>query len=611
MTTEPLSLDNGFHTEPKERPVVIQVHEVPITSPLGEKSEEQAQEFVNVGSKAGDASLEMAGAIIETFRLKGSQSGNPFSSKRPLQSMRRRGSSLGSVDGQDWEFEARGLNVQRKLIHFPSLGAAQLSGEENGRRHSTTATHYFSSAAPRDFSSSEPLGARPNSLSLEPPSVAQSWPYPYHINLSSVNGLCGIVPPLTPPEELGPFKWEPAILADTDSGVRTVSNAGRNQQRGQGHQQSRNSSSSRPSEIQMPERSSMGQDESSRSNWLGRACQCLVASLGDTAAQQQIQMVVQALPSQGKSVNVQPLFEKVVEAVENHYTYPPYITITHAVSQVMSMDEVPASPPATPNTNYSSDDYFQDQTIFTHAAVVPAYHHQPTVPASIGARPSNIITAPSSIHLSILERYIPPTTAEEVNDFFTLSRRSYLADRLLELCSNNGTLLLVYPTRTGAATFANRYIGPIIEPFLRQFILVNGLYTHVAANLGKMASVEGMKSFEEMERLVAAMCERLNQRSPPRSLPSRYEIVHAETAEVVLEGAIWKDWYIDQEQPRLRQNLVDYHKAGGRMPSRVGQIEVTTSMLAREVVDGIRQSRETAGNAGMEVGVFVIRRLLV
>ena len=338
---------------------------------------------------------------------------------------------------------------------------------------------------------------------------------------------------------------------------------------------------------------------------------CLVASLADTAAQQQIQMVVQALPSQGKSANVQPLFEKVVEAVENHYTYPPYITITHAVSQVMSMDEVPASPPATPNTNYSSDDYFQDQTIFTHAAVVPAYHHQPAVPVTIGARPSNIITAPSSIQLSILERYIPPTTAEEVNDFFTLSRRSYLADRLLELSSNNGTMLLVYPTKTGASTFANRYIGPIIEPFLRQFILVNGLYAYAAANLGKMASVAGMKSFEEMERLVAAMCERLNQRSPPRSLPSRYEIVHAETAEVVLDSAIWRDWYIDQEQPRLRQNLVDYHKAGGRMPSRVGTIEVTPSMLAREVVDGIRQSRETAGHVGMEVGVFVIRRSMV
>ena len=273
MTTEPLSLDNGFHTEPKGRPVVIQIHEVPITSPLGEKSEEQAQEFVDVVGKCGDASLNRVNIITEKFSLKGSQSRNLFGSKRPLQSICRRRSSLGSVDGQDCEFDARGLNVQNKLPHFQSLGV-QLSGEENGRRHSMTTTH-FSSSAPRDFSFSEPLGARPNSLSFGPPSVAQSWPHPNRIDLPSVNGSCGIVPPLTPPEELGPFKWEPATMADSESGVRTVSNVGQNQQRGRSHQQSRNSSTSRPSEIQMPDRSTMGQDDSSRSNWLGRACQHL------------------------------------------------------------------------------------------------------------------------------------------------------------------------------------------------------------------------------------------------------------------------------------------------------------------------------------------------
>merc|ERR1712230_5723 len=189
---------------------------------------------------------------------------------------------------------------------------------------------------------------------------------------------------------------------------------------------------SRPSEIQMPDRSNLAQDAPSRSDWLGRACQHLASSLGDAGNQHQIQMVVQALPSQSKSTEVQPVFEKVVEAIQNHCTIAPYITITHAVSQVMSMDEVPASPPATPNANNSGDDYFHDQTIFTHAAVVPAYHSQSNPPMTMGSRPTNIIAAPSSIHVSILERYIPPTTAQEVNDFFTLSRRSYLADRLLQ-----------------------------------------------------------------------------------------------------------------------------------------------------------------------------------
>jgi hypothetical protein len=320
-------------------------------------------------------------------------------------------------------------------------------------------------------------------------------------------------------------------------------------------------------------------------------------------------MVVQALPSQSKSTEVQSVFEKVVEAIQNHCTITPYITITHAVSQVMSMDEVPASPPATPNANNSGDDYFNDQTIFTHAAVVPAYHSQSNPQLTMGSRPTNIIAAPSSIHVSVLERYIPPTTPQEVNDFFTLSRRSYLADRLLELSSNNGTLLLVYPTRRGGSTFTNRYVGPVIEPFLRQFILLNGLYTQLAATVGQMAAVAAMKSFKEIQEAVTAMCQALSQRAPFRGLlPSRYEIVQAETAEVVLDRAVWKDWYIEQEQPRLRQNMVDYHKSGGRMPAPRGQIEVTPGMLAREVIDGVRQSRAEAGNAGLEVGVFVIRR---
>ncbi|KAK5269624.1 hypothetical protein LTR96_005321 [Exophiala xenobiotica] len=358
----------------------------------------------------------------------------------------------------------------------------------------------------------------------------------------------------------------------------------------------------------MPDRSSLAQDAPSRSDWLGRACQHLASSLGDAGNQHQIQMVVQALPSQSKSTQVQPVFEKVVEAIQNHCTITPYITITHAVSQVMSMDEVPASPPATPNANNSGDDYFNDQTIFTHAAVVPAYHSQSNPQLTMGSRPTNIIAAPSSIHVSILERYIPPTTPQEVNDFFTLSRRSYLADRLLELSSNNGTLLLVYPTRSGGSTFTNRYVGPVIEPFLRQFILLNGLYTQLAATLGQMAAVAAMKSFKEIQEAVTAMCQALSQRAPFRGLPSRYEIVQAETAEVVLDRAVWKDWYIEQEQPRLRQNMVDYHKSGGRMPAPRGQIEVTPGMLAREVIDGVRQSRAEAGNAGLEVGVFVIRR---
>ncbi|KIX99914.1 uncharacterized protein Z520_04551 [Fonsecaea multimorphosa CBS 102226] len=431
--------------------------------------------------------------------------------------------------------------------------------------------------------------------------------YPSQFLGQVLNGTCGIVPPLTPPEDLDSFKWETPSQTDSSGGVQTASNV-EGRSANQRQNQPRTSSTSRPSEIRMPEPSNMAGDEPSRLNWLERVCQHLVSSSGDPTSQQQIQMVVQALPSQPRSTDTRRIFDRVVEDIQNHFTSPPYITITHAYFQAISMDEVPASPPATPNTNYPTDDYFQDHTVFTHAATVPAYHSHTATFNAVAQRPSNIIAAPSSIHISILERYIPPTTPREVEDFFTLSRRSYLADRLLELSSNDGSLLLIYPTKQGGQTFANRYIGPVIEPFLRQFILLNNLYTDIAIQLGRMAAVASMKSFEEMQELLSAMCEALSQRAPSRGLPSRYQVIHAETAEVVLDRALWKEWYIEQEQPRLRQNLVDYHKSGGRMPARSGRIEVTPGMLAREVVDGIRQSRETAGDVGLEVAVFVVRR---
>jgi hypothetical protein len=249
-------------------------------------------------------------------------------------------------------------------------------------------------------------------------------------------------------------------------------------------------------------------------------------------------------------------------------------------------------------------------SVFTHAAAVPAYHFKSNT-ANMASRQMYNVAAPGTIHISILERYIPPTTGKEVEDFFSLSRRSYLADRLLELSPNNGSLLLIYPTQQGGQTFAKDYLDPIIAPFLRQFIILNSLYAELATELGNMSAIPEMKTFGEMEASLAALCEAVAAMVPTRGARSQYEIVHAEKAEVILDRTLWRDWYVEQETPRLKQNLVDYHKSGARMPSRSGRIEVTTGMLAREVIDGIRQSRHAAGDVGLEIGVFVIRRTAV
>ncbi|KAL2431403.1 hypothetical protein ABEF95_007843 [Exophiala dermatitidis] len=608
MTTQPLPLDDGLLTIPKRLSTVIQIKEVPLASPTMEWPEETSQSFVEVVGKSGsetwDSQRSWAG-----FCLNRPRSGEGWLAKeRPSKRFTRRRSSLSSIDGETGDGPDNFYPRRRPLLTLPHYGSVDNAVSSDRHQRMPRSEHKDDVSA----------ACIPVSTSISIPGAgplgafgSQPWLHSSPLTAQSLAASCGVVPPLTPPEESASFNWEAPSFFDSEEGVRTVMDvAGRSARNN--HAPNSSNATSRPSEIQMPARSDLNPDETGRSNWLGRACQHLVSALGDESSQPQLQMVVQALPSQAKSSTTRPVFEKVVEEVQGRSTYPPYITITHAVSQVISMDEVPASPPATPNTNYSSsDDYFQDQTVFTHAAAVPAYHSQTQLSTASGSRSTNIIAAPSSIHMSILERYLPPTTAQEVNDFFTLSKRSYLADRLLELSANNGSLLLVYPTKLGGSTFANKYIGPVIEPFLRQFILLNSLYMELAIQLGRMAGVAGMKSFEEMRQLLEAMCRELGQRAPSRGLPSRYDVVHAETAEVVLDRALWKEWFVEQEQPRLRQNLVDYHKSGGRMPARRGQIEITPGMLAREVVDGIRHSREPAGEAGIEIGVFVIRRTLV
>ncbi len=321
-------------------------------------------------------------------------------------------------------------------------------------------------------------------------------------------------------------------------------------------------------------------------------------------------MVVQALPSQSKNPARKPAFEEVAENLQQRASNVPYITITHAVSQVVSMEDVPVSPPATPNNQVESDDYFDSQTIFTHAAAVPNYHGLPqtSIPPS-SARPSGTIAAPASVHIGTLERYIPPTTAEAVGDFFSISRRSYLVDRLTELSATNGTLLLVYPTQVGGAVFARQYIGPVIDPFLRRFVLLNNLTVDVAAAMGKIVALPKMKTFEEMEATLHDLCRDLTQRVPGRGVRGEYHVLHAEKAEVTLDRPTWVEWFVEQESARLRQNIIDYQKGGGRMPAR--GFDATPGALAREVVEGIKNSKEEAGGVGIEVGVFVIRRSIV
>jgi len=324
-------------------------------------------------------------------------------------------------------------------------------------------------------------------------------------------------------------------------------------------------------------------------------------------------MVAQRLPLRMNAASSsKPVFESIVQAIQSRVIseIPPYITITHAVPHMIAMDEVPTSPPATPNVvGPFSDDYFDMPTVFSHAAVVPFYHAVTNNLAPSLARPSNPVVAPASIHVSVLERYIPPTSPQEYVDFFSLSSRSYLVDRLAELSADSGTLLLLYPTKCGATAFASRYLGPIIEPLLRKFVFYNNLHTDIASTLAHMEAVDTMLSFDEMQSMIERLCHDLSLRGLPRSAPrSTFSVIHSGVGQALLKGSAWREAYIHQEQARMRKTLVEYQQMGGRMPGAVGHIEITPGMLVRQVTDGLRESEEVVEPAPIELGVFVLRR---
>lgn len=325
----------------------------------------------------------------------------------------------------------------------------------------------------------------------------------------------------------------------------------------------------------------------------------------------ELQVVVQAMPSHASRLSTAPRqsFEEIVARIQR-LARVPYVRITHAYTKRydVSLKDAPISPPATPNV-VGGQDYFDDWTICTNLARIPDYHSGPIQDEHRNPR----VAAPNRIHASTLERYLPPTTPQEVHDFFSLSRRSYLADRLNELHDGSdgpsGALMLVYPTLSGGRTFKTYYKDPVLDPLLRRFMMLFGLTTRAGEALGKMDAIDSLMSFEDMQSAIEALCRQLGRYVPPSGRISQFVIEHAEQTEVVLDRETWIEQFLAQESSRMRQDLVDYQKSGQRMPAQ--GFEASPAALAREVEDGIRSSTEAAGEVAIEVGVFVIRRSML
>jgi hypothetical protein len=194
---------------------------------------------------------------------------------------------------------------------------------------------------------------------------------------------------------------------------------------------------------------------------------------------------------------------------------------------------------------------------------------------------------------------------------FTLRGRSLLYDRLVELSSNGGILFFIYPTKTGAKTFMQQYLGPIIEPILRTVTVVHDLHSELGRSLGQMVSVNYLDEFEQLEAHVKTFCEKVggdgNGQAGSIGNRSTYDVIHSAKEEIVLSRSVWADdWWIKQEKPRIRDAVTKYFRKSKKLPTG----ELTGPHLLQEVLEGVstRDYQDGPPTKGVEVGVFIVKK---
>lgn len=299
------------------------------------------------------------------------------------------------------------------------------------------------------------------------------------------------------------------------------------------------------------------------------------------------------------------LFGEIILGIHEKTTTPTaWVNVFHAVPGRFTLSELPKSPPSTPGPAVGGDEYFTSK-VFDSAVAVPDYqlasHLLPPSP-----RP---VVPPGSVNVSIVERYIPPTNSNEFDEMFNLNGRSLLYDRLTELCSANGLLLFIYPTKTGARTFMRDYLSPVLDPLLRTVTVVHDLSSDLGKAVGHMSSVEHLSEYDNLHAEMVRFCNRLSEGPSSLSVsPERratYTIIHAAKEGIVLPREAWaSDWWIKQEKSRVRELVTKYFRK--KLPSS----ELTPTNLIQEILDGVahRVNESRRGPREVEVGTFIIKK---
>lgn len=342
-----------------------------------------------------------------------------------------------------------------------------------------------------------------------------------------------------------------------------------------------------------------------------------------------------------------------------------YIHISHVIDPQIPLTRLPSTPPlnsagsfgGSPGQEGSDEGYFAP-SVFNSIVVAPNSIVSSDIPGTpIRAHPPpslpapNLILPPNSLHLTLLERYIPPASPEEDVAMFN-PKTSLLTDRILELSPDGGSLIFIYPTKTGAQHFANEYLGRVIDPLLRKLMVLYALREDLLWNISNMQCTSTMGEFPALKQRLTNLCRALTDGQTDRP-PAPTKLVYAEKVTIPLNDYSWREWWTTQEQSRIR-DVVKKHLASQPSPEPKTKKETDGKSfwpgygvpgdLAREVLDGVRavtgnpagsslkdavlesamncggdgrcgsgrasgnQASPTAMRQGIEVGVFVLRR---
>ena len=324
-----------------------------------------------------------------------------------------------------------------------------------------------------------------------------------------------------------------------------------------------------------------------------------------------LKVLSHALPSPSHTGHA---YTSIIEAIHDSTPTSPtmWINLFHAIPGRFNLEELPTSPPNTPGPPIGGDDYFT-QKIFGSAVPITDYQQDlSSLPRS--PRP---VVPPNSIDVSIVERYIPPSSPREFKGMFSVDGPSILIDRLIELSPQNGSLVFIYPTRVGAQTFMQEYLSPIVDPVLRSTVTANGLSSELCQSLGSMPAVNLLPDHAELERKTIALCAHLTQRSATMSRfhghRANFSVVHSSTKEVPLSRQAWaKDWWTKQEKTRVAEVVVrNAQEAQTKSSNRYVDRPPSATELWQKLLKDVENRPYDVGTEpkrGVEVAVFVIKR---